>query len=114
MNRNVRSYLDWLQEGNHSTHLDAVRANLDDTYRSRRELAELAGVSPQYAATALEGLLELGEAELFVCDVCKKQPRSKHYRRRRADPGERGGSTLRHVDRVLGHVPDMNLHKKAP
>jgi predicted ArsR family transcriptional regulator len=63
MRRRVESYLHWLAAGNESPYLDAVRVALDERPSTRREIAERAGVSINYAALALDVLVELGEAE---------------------------------------------------
>jgi hypothetical protein len=63
MTRSAANYLAWVQAGNTSRHLDRVRVALDTTPRTRREIAERAGVSYNYASVALDVLVELGEAE---------------------------------------------------
>lgn len=63
MNRTAENYLRWLQAGNESDHFDAVRAALPNEPQTRREIAERAGVSVNFTATALDVLIALGEAE---------------------------------------------------
>lgn len=63
MNRTVASYLAWLRAGNESEHFEAVRAAITDEPMTRREIAERADVSINFAATALSVLTVLGEVD---------------------------------------------------
>ena len=62
LNRTARNYLDWLDRGGRSDHLPRVLAALDHRPRTRREIADRAAVSIQYATVALAVLDRLGHA----------------------------------------------------